>query len=314
MEWGLDGLQLSHTHDAAVISQTDMGLLTQIINWIGSYSNWTVETLAQEAFNKLPTKPLYDFYLTDDTSESKLVTHDHAGLDFNKEIASVLLTTYANDPKAKLNGVQLHQNVASAISYCYNKNKRDADGNVCTVKSDGTVNTDSLKWYLPAVDEIEDIVVGAYSEFDGVFQDNMYWSCQPAYDMHRMNLDADIVVLSIFNESTHFSADYYTDNKERARATKSKFARVENGEAQYESVGSGVPGYAGTQGGDFEFRYRLFQGLSQSFDIPISRYQSNGVLDYSASVETQGNMSRTATNRIRAVYRSGTGKRNVSIR
>ena len=308
MEWGLDGLQLSHTHDAAVISQEDAGWVTGILNIIGGISgllggnSWSVESLSREAFKKLPTKPLYDYYLSEDTSESALVTHSYSGLDFNKEIASVLLTTYANDPKAKLNGVQLHQNVASAISYCYNKNKRDADGNVCTVKSDGTVNTDSLKWYLPAVDEIEDIVVGAYSEFDGVFQDNMYWSCQPAYDKHRMDLDG-----SIWGEGCKFYADYYTDNTSRARATKSRFDKVVNGEPQYESVGSGVPGYSGTQRGNMTMRS---WSTSITFDIPLSKYVSNGVLDYSASVETQGNMSRTATNRIRAVYRSGTGKRN----
>lgn len=308
MAWGLDGLQLSHIHDATVISQSDAGWITGIINIIGAISgwlvgnSWSVESLSREAFKKLPTKPLYDYYLSDDTSESTLITHDYAGLDFNKEIASILLTTHANNPKAKLNGVQLHQNVESAIAYCYNKNKRDKDGNVCTVNSDGTVNTDNLKWYLPSIDEIEDIVVGAYSEFDGVFQDNMYWSCQPAYDMHRMDLDG-----SIWGDECKFYADYYTDNINRARATKSRFDKVVDGKPQYESVGSGVPNYAGTQRGNMEMR---FLSANISFDIPTSKYQSNGVLDYNSSTDTQGNMLRTATNRIRAVYRSGSGIRN----
>lgn len=306
MAWGLDGLQLSHEHDAAVISQSDLGLLTRIINWIGSYSDWTVESLAQEAFKNLPTRPLYDFYLLDDTSETALERHDNAGLHFNEEILSVLLTTYKDDPKAKINGVQLHQKVNSAIAYCYNKNKRDSDGNVCTINSDGTLNSTNLKWFLPSIDQIEDIVAGAYAEFDGVFQNNMYWSCQPAYEKHRMDLDTEIIILTILNESTQFGADYYTDNVSRARATKSKVGGVVNGEVQYVAVGSGVPDISGTQGGDFVFRYRLFGGLSQTFDIPASKYVPNGVLDYS-SESVMGNMPRSANARIRAVYRSGTG-------
>ena len=155
---------------------------------------------------------------------------------------------------------------------------------------------------LPSTDEIEDIVVGAYSEFDGVFQDNMYWSCQPAYDMHRMDLDG-----SIWGDGCKFYADYYTDNRGRARATKSRFDRVVNGEPQYESVGSGVPGYAGTQRGTMTMKS---WSINITFDIPISKYESNGTLNYGSSTDTQGNMLRTAENRIRAVYRSGAGIRS----
>ena len=36
----------------------------------------------------------------------------------------------------------------SAVEYCGNKNKRN---------SDGTIDYDNMTWYLPAIDEIEDI-------------------------------------------------------------------------------------------------------------------------------------------------------------
>jgi hypothetical protein len=303
MPWGLEGIQLSHEHDAAILSQSDIGILSSILGWLGSYTGgWTVESLAQEAFKNLPTKPLYDFYLLDDTSETALARHDNAGLHFNEEIVSVLLTTYKDDPKAKINGIQLHQNVNSAIAYCYNKNKRDSDGNVCTINSNGTLNSTNLKWFLPSIDQIEDIVAGAYAEFDGVFQDNMYWSCQPSYDKHRMDIDAEVDV--IFKEDTQFGADYFTDNTSRARATKSVFDKIVDGVEQYKSVGSGVPGYAGTQGGSMRM-YLYWFNLRTEFNIPASEYVSNGVLDYS-SESVMGNMPRSTNARIRAVYRSGT--------
>ena len=306
MAWGLDGLQLSHEHDAAIISQSEIGLLQNILSWLMRLGNadWNVETFAQEAFKNLPTKPLYDFYLLDDTSETALIRHDNDGLHFNQEIVSVLLTTYANDSRAKINGVQLHQDVNSAIAYCYNKNKRDNNGDVCKVKDDGSVDASNLKWFLPSIDQIEDIVSGAYDEFDGVFQDNMYWSCQPSYNMHKMDLDATLK--AIFSESSKFKADYYTDNTQRARATKSVVGGVVNGEIQYTSVGSGVPGYAGTQRGSVSMNMSWSLNLNTTFDIPQSKYESNGELDYS-SESCMGNMLRTSTARVRAVYRTGNG-------
>ena len=57
----------------------------------------------------------------------------------------------------------------TAAEYCYNKNKRDKDGNV----------TD-MKWYLPAIAELEYFLEDEFTTFKD-FQDNFYWSSSPAY-------------------------------------------------------------------------------------------------------------------------------------
>lgn len=68
------------------------------------------------------------------------------------------------------------------MEYCVNKNKRN---------SDGTIDYDNMTWYLPAIDEIEDICIGGYSEFE-VFQDKYYWSSQPAYRIGKMDYVAKV--------------------------------------------------------------------------------------------------------------------------
>ena len=65
--------------------------------------------------------------------------------------------------------LQLDQTPRSAAEYCYNKNKRDDNGNVV-----------DMDWYLPAIGEIQQITTGAYSKF-AVFQEQYYWSSQTSY-------------------------------------------------------------------------------------------------------------------------------------
>lgn len=57
---------------------------------------------------------------------------------------------------------------ASAIHYCYAKNKRNADGTVS--------NAD---WYMPGIRELESAITTYYSTFNE-FQDNYYWSSATA--------------------------------------------------------------------------------------------------------------------------------------
>ncbi|MBQ5700762.1 MAG: hypothetical protein IIV68_01425, partial [Alistipes sp.] len=90
------------------------------------------------------------------------------GIEFNREIAATLKAN-SDNPKAKIDGIILTEDPKSAFAYCYNKNKRNADG---------TIDINNIKWFLPAIDEIEDIALGAYDEFDKVFQNEKYWSCQ----------------------------------------------------------------------------------------------------------------------------------------
>ena len=67
-----------------------------------------------------------------------------------------------NNGKDFISSGSLASEPLSAVEYCYNKNKRNAKGEVMFKESDGTWNIDNFKWYLPAIDEIEDIVMSKY--------------------------------------------------------------------------------------------------------------------------------------------------------
>ena len=54
-----------------------------------------------------------------------------------------------------------------AAEYCYNKNKRDKDGNVV-----------EARWFLPTISELEYMLEKFYGDYD-VFQDKWYWSSNP---------------------------------------------------------------------------------------------------------------------------------------
>ena len=67
-----------------------------------------------------------------------------------------------------------------------------------------------VDWYLPAIDEIEDIAMGAYQDFE-VFQNKYYWSSQPAYIKANWKYEGWL--------GTYRGSLYY-DNVNYARATK----------------------------------------------------------------------------------------------
>lgn len=285
MEWGLDGVQLSNKVKTIAISQTS-GIVS-FLKYIGiDLTSWYTTLI-----NNMPDSPEYDFYLTRDNfpvdmkpsgSSNSDYRRDYCGFTFNTEIATTLLTEYSSDSKAKINDISLIEDPISAFAYCYNKNKRDANGDVCIVNSDGTVNTGNLKWYLPAIDEIEEIALGAYDEFDRVFQKQKYWSCQPAYDKNQL-----VMPLKALITWDTLKADYYTDDLDRARATS---VFTTDGET-YDNISSGVPGYAYIQNGTMDWT------------TPSFGKKDEKTLDYK---DHPGNLPRTAKCRIRAVYRSGT--------
>jgi hypothetical protein len=130
---------------------------------------------------------------------------------------------------AKLQKIALDERPKSAIAYCYNKNKRNANGEVTEVK-----------WYLPAVDEIEDIVEWAYGDFDTQFQGNLYWSCQSSYYKY----ESSWVLESLLGGKQTVPGVFYTDNPNRARATRA----LREGETLADRVNSGDMTYA-TQSG-----------------------------------------------------------------
>ena len=284
MPWGLDNVQLSNKVDAIVVT-SEKGFAMSLLEYIGmDFDSWYTSII-----NKLEQKPYYDFYLTRDGFRVDLLqndidksryTRDYVGLTFNKEIAATLKKNYAAQQVAHTNSqgnlaqiekLNLTQSPSSAFAYCYHKNKRNSDGDVV-----------EQKWFLPAIDEIEEIAKGAYDEFDKVFQKEEYWSCQPAYD----KIYLEMPIIALWQHGT-IKADYFIDNLDRARATSVYTTDGVN----YDNINSGVPGYTGTQDGEMRWTTPTLDKVS---------FKTVDYTDY------EGNNLRTANCRIRAVYRSGT--------
>lgn len=268
--WGLKGLDLSRNKPALhsngtslkVGEGTDSQLKTFLENEfsfsLGSrtYSfNFlsTVTDIVEDQFNSSlqSLSSYYDFYTSDDVDDSALSSllgsgeaRDYEGFLMNIEIIHTLLQNYGSDPSAKLNGIILDEDPLSAIAYCYNKNKRNPDGEVVSLNSDGSLNISNYHWYAPSIKELEDIIKGAYNngtwlheEFKP-FADNMYWSCQPAYLRNDIELDYQAnstweitgYAKSFWREKWSAtlngsyvgdgSGDYLQDDVSRARATK----------------------------------------------------------------------------------------------
>ena len=202
MPWGLNTVQLSHIHDSFICEETN--------------SDWT------SFIQKNPIK--YDFYIgkhDDDNDNSDVKTkdggtlHNYAGQEFTKEIAE--------NPNAGLTKLTLAETANSAVEYCYNRNKRDANGNVVKVE-----------WYLPSADELEDFIVPAYSTFEE-FQDNYYWTSQPAYIRNAFYYEYYNGGKSNSNREDTYVFVTYEDNKTHARATK-----VVYDNSKYDYVPSGL--------------------------------------------------------------------------
>ena len=162
MPWGLENKTISSEHRAISASGTLQNLLSSKI------------------------RPYYD-------SEIKTGTmHEYAGQEFTSEIY-----TKSNGGVRQLT---LAESANGAVEYCYNRNKRNADGSIAKVE-----------WYLPSADELEDFIVPAYASFKE-FQDNYYWTSQPAYIRNYFFYHG------LLTGDTH--GETYVENKDYARATK----------------------------------------------------------------------------------------------
>lgn len=232
MEWGLDGVQLSRTDQALKV--------------VGSLWDNAVNNVLERIFS-----PKYDFYISQAESADGKTYHPYDGYNFSKNII---------DYVDEIDVLSLDEDPKSAIEYCYNKNKRDSNGKVI-----------SIKWYLPAIDEIEDIAMGAYTEFD-VFQNKYYWSSQPAYSFFDFH----------YNGIRDTDGKFYQDNISRARATK-----VDYSNSTYKTIPSG-------EIGNSTVKYNIsFLGGSYSTETTNN-----------TPVLQEGNMPRTGQiNRIRCVYK-----------
>lgn len=282
MEWGLNDIQLSHIDEAINVKAENSGL-----DWIASIFGWNKQQIVDNAITQLDPKPYYDFYMVRDViATTPIAPYAFDGLNFSNKIVSYLKeknpthqTDGESDAKtAKVENISLEEQPKSAIAYCYNRNKRNSDGKVV-----------SVDWYLPAIDEIEDIMENAYGDFDTEFQGNMYWSSQPAYYKHE-----SVWTLSSFlGGSQNVEGVYYIDNPNRARATR---ALRENG------VFLGVPdsgdGTYATQKG--EIYAPLFGNPSIDMEDPV--------LNSSYDKECKnygGNLARTGTKaRVRCIRKS----------
>ena len=210
MPYGLEGVQLSK-NVMAYWKESASGTLGQIINYF-----FGTEESANKIFAQSGRAPYYDYYLSrdnfptdrlDSSADKTKYARDYQGLTFNKEIAATLKAS--TDAKAKIDGIILTEDPKSAFAYCYHKNKRNADG---------TIDIDNIKWFLPAIDEIEDIALGAYDEFDQVFQNKEYWSCQPAYNYNSLLIDGqNYTRLLGYVSISKLEGEFYEDNKDRAR-------------------------------------------------------------------------------------------------
>lgn len=188
MPWGLNGVQLSNKYTSFDTDKAGT-------NWKSDYTS------------KYPL-PYYDFYIAkhdDDNENSDEFTkdggtlHNYAGRDFTKEIAE--------NPNSGVEYLTLGEQAESAVEYCYSRNKRNSDGTV------------DVKWYLPSADELEDFIVPAYSTFEE-FQDNYYWTSQPAYVRNVFYYE----YYRLIGSDDTYAFIIYEDNIEYARATKVVYA------------------------------------------------------------------------------------------
>ena len=300
MEWGLNGVELSSKEDAFVISHIT-GDGNNIWDNLGDFTK-----RQNQAFSTLSPKPYYDFYLyrdilnimgenfkegllTDEYYAGELKIQKFNGHTLNKNIAEYIKDKYSThqntedkvDYVAKIDKIALDQTPKSAYAYCYNRNKR---------QSDGTVKEEDRVWYLPAVDEIEDIVEFAHGNFEE-FQNNMYWSCQPAYIFTSAELQRYNLPYAFFGgwekvNGNIYYGSYFSDDVGRARATK---AERENGVFK-EAPSSGADQSQKRTG-------NIYISLTGSKDTEWNKSTITNTNPYH-----EGNLSRTGTKaRVRCV-------------
>lgn len=259
MPWGLEDLPISSEYQAAFIDESSKSFLLSVLDWL----NINTKQILNESIGTLETKPVYDFYLSRDKEEKGLpeevTLRDYKGKYFTHEI----LTVAKNN--GKLSAGTLDVEPESAAEYCYNKNKRD-DNNL--------LSKEDMHWYMPSIDEIEDIVTSAHFDFP-VFQDNFYWSSQPAYIANDFKINVD---LFIFSGSA--TGKYYNDHPNRARATKVEWGQTE-------------PTKSGTNGSNGQQVYT--RELRKTIDNGYTKYQTSITFE-------DGNKARTEEHRVRAVY------------
>lgn len=291
MEWGLEGINLSYDHEALFFaSYTQSGIGDLIVN-----------------LAKGDTPIFYDFYIKSHDEarlDPRQVTlHEYVGFDFCSEIIQTVNggqkdadgNAYDSNPDNDINVLQLDEQPKSAIEYCYNKNKRNNKGEVVWQNTDGTFDQSQLNWYLPAVDEIEDIVMSKYGS--GLFtyarflefQDQDYWSCQPSYIQNYA------FVSWLWGIMRYWGNFYYDDigdtlydknnNTDRANIGSARSTSVKY-DGDYSSTPSGTNGH-----------YSFYNADNNTYSYSGTQ---NGVVIGTIEREP-GNQPRNEKNRVRCV-------------
>jgi hypothetical protein len=225
MPWGLNGVQLSNEHQSFTINEDNTAWRTYI--------------------EANPTIVTYDFYTWEQDSlvmkNAGIIDklndkrwHEYAGQHFTGDIYKK-----SNGEVRYLSMDQQASDDVGAVEYCYSRNKRNADGSV------------DVKWYLPSAGELEDFIVAAYSSFEE-FQDNYYWTSQPAYTRNAFYYEykEPSGFLGLVSKTIDtYAFIVYEDNTGYARATKVKSL----GNDKYGYASSGLndePNERGTFNGD----------------------------------------------------------------
>ena len=272
MPWGLDGKQLSNQYPAIHLD-IPSGIISIILELFGFEST---EKLINDQLNDKGLDPKYDFYIPRDITNNKLTIRAFSGYIFNQELA-----TYIKEKNiAKIEGIALDEKPQSAFAYCYNRNKRDRNGNVV-----------SQNWYMPAIDELEEIMTNSYLYFTD-FHGQYYWSCQPAYERYNMSFDLHEEDFRGNWDDSKQEGFFYRDNIGRSRATK---VQISESTGDFEDIISSGSEVAGVQYGDI--RIRFWQPRKSTFEL-------GGLDEYEVSYDKHpGNKLRTEKCRVRAVYK-----------
>lgn len=278
MEWGLEGQNLSKWYQAIYADNTSG--LVELLNIIG----FDTKQFYNEGFNGIDT--FYDFYLPRDNAPSGAKERPYSGLAFSNELLNQgqLLDDNGNKTgKYIVENTRLlseSKKIQSAVEYCYNKNKRDGKGQVLYIN-----------WYLPAIDETEEILVAGFDYFP-VFQSKFYWSSQPAYIRNDYSA---IMYVEGFGKAT---GKYYNDNTLHARATRVTATESEE--------------YSGMIGSKGELPIQISRVggiLSRHWEATPGDYYTYVSVDgdkYVKDPYEPGNQPRSTRNRIRCAY-SATG-------
>lgn len=280
MKWGLMGDSISDTNGAVAMGNITIdtqGFIT------GTIRNNVENRWNSQVKNELKDSKKYDFYLPRDVNTipngSELTSYDRRGLDFTKKISSSAID---------IASLPTNKQPESAIEYCLNKNKRNSDGTISDVK-----------WYLPAIDEIEDITTGGYGEFE-VFQDKLYWSSQPSYKKYSVSFIGNYnSTFGTTNGSANASGSYFEDNVDRARATKTKMNGDirENVTSATNINGDEYIWGTTTYNHSFEVFWYLVGNTirNENFNSSFAPAEENHIFD-------EGNCARDEIHRVRCVY------------